>query len=549
MQVEILMIIFNIVFFIHNLFFMKLLERIFGTKSSNVKIFFFSLTSGTVGTVFLIFFGSMSSLGYLIMLGVYLITVILYTNGHSPLLKVTAVLIFNIHIMVTRAIITSVISMVTGITILELCIYEIPFWSVLILTSMCSTLLTAGMLYIIPEKYLKSMGQKTAQVRLYIIIATLANIYLIANGMVYIVDVQVPNLPLHQIIAAVTWLLVTYSGIFMLVGFDMLRESKNRLETKIEKDRVYKDALINHVQTVIEINCSKNLLLKVVENDTREVLSGLEKSQGKDLKYTEYSVKRIDAIVHPEDKEYVLYYESLNNILNQYESGNTKFDYEYRILQADNSYRWVRDFFSIKRKEEGDIVAIKTTVDDIHEMKIQEAKLRIGIEKDPLLSTLYNRKTTEELIKTHLEDGKDGVVMLIDLDNFKGINDSFGHAYGDQVLKEASGSIERYCRGDDIVGRLGGDEFIVFLKGKIPNSEIKKKADNICKAIFSEHKTSEGKNVILSCCIGIAIAYKDGDSYKELYENSDKAMYVCKDSGKNNYAFYENVENKLSKQL
>ncbi len=539
MRVEVLMIIFNIVFFAHNLFFLELLERIFNTKNPKKKKVLFGLVSGIVGTVFLIFFGSMSSLGYGIMLAVYIVMIIFYSNGQPLIIKIAAALTFNIHIMVTRAIITSVISLMTGMTILDLCENQAIFWYVLILTAILSTFLTAGLIYMIPKKYLTSMGQKTEQMRLYAAIAMLANIYLITNGMVYVEEVYVPNLPIHQIVVALTWLLVAYSGIFMLVGFDMMRESKNRLESKIESDKVYKDVLINHVQTVIEINCSKNLLIKVVENDAVQSLVELEKSRGKELSYTEYSRERTNAIVHPEDQEKVFYNESLNNILNQYENGNARFDYEYRIKSEDNSYRWVRDFIGIKKKNDEDIVAIKTTVDDIHEMKVREAALRLDTEKDPLLSNIYNRKTTEELIRLHLENGDNGVMMLIDLDNFKGINDNFGHAYGDQVLRDAAESLEKYCRSNDIIGRLGGDEFIVFLKGSIPQKEVEKKAINICESIYSEHMTKEGKKIILSCCIGIAAADKDGCTYKALYENSDKAMYECKDSGKNKYVFYE----------
>lgn len=125
--------------------------------------------------------------------------------------------------------------------------------------------------------------------------------------------------------------------------------------------------------------------------------------------------------------------------------------------------------------------------------------------------------------------------MLIDVDNFKTVNDTFGHECGDQVLVDIYASIKGSIRNADLVCRLGGDEFIVYL-ADLPSREVAcRKAEQICNAAQKDFE----QNVQISMSIGVAICPEDGNTFTELYRKADKALYTIKRDSKNNFAVYE----------
>ncbi len=157
------------------------------------------------------------------------------------------------------------------------------------------------------------------------------------------------------------------------------------------------------------------------------------------------------------------------------------------------------------------------------------------------LTGVYNKMTTqaliEETLKASIATDTIGSLFIIDLDNFKKINDTFGHSYGDKVLSEVASKILHSFRQDDIVGRLGGDEFFVYMKGYNNDNGIHSKADEICKFLANTY-TYNGLSVSISASIGIAHFPEHGKDFAQLYENADIALYTVKFSGKNNYKIF-----------
>ncbi len=169
---------------------------------------------------------------------------------------------------------------------------------------------------------------------------------------------------------------------------------------------------------------------------------------------------------------------------------------------------------------------------------------RSRAERDPLTG-IYNRSTFENLVSQHLKelsttaDGH-GAMFMIDLDDFKRINDSFGHRMGDAVLSTVASRLNALFRHDDLVGRLGGDEFAVFLPGFPSEDYVHKRGVEICKALQINHpvKASSKGQCQTSCSVGIALYPEHGVTFDTLYQNADTAQYNAKRSGKNNYAVY-----------
>lgn len=132
-------------------------------------------------------------------------------------------------------------------------------------------------------------------------------------------------------------------------------------------------------------------------------------------------------------------------------------------------------------------------------------------------------------------------VLYLDYDNFKNINDTYGHGIGDQVLQRMSELLKGCLREEDTVARLGGDEFILVFPGIHDKEDVKKLAEKINK-LGSQPMHLEGQNVQGSISIGVAIYPEDGMTGKQLLSNADDALYTAKREGKNRYHFASPLE-------
>ncbi|HEY8804570.1 MAG TPA: GGDEF domain-containing protein [Clostridium sp.] len=128
-------------------------------------------------------------------------------------------------------------------------------------------------------------------------------------------------------------------------------------------------------------------------------------------------------------------------------------------------------------------------------------------------------------------------MAFIDLDNFKTINDTFGHKSGDIILQEASKRLSVCLRADDIVCRFGGDKFIIVLK-KIDREECVSISERIILEFRNEFVINDGNTVFTSPSIGICLYPQDGKNVEDLLMHADAAMYFAKNNGKNNYHFF-----------
>ncbi|MGN0638410.1 MAG: diguanylate cyclase [Huintestinicola sp.] len=156
---------------------------------------------------------------------------------------------------------------------------------------------------------------------------------------------------------------------------------------------------------------------------------------------------------------------------------------------------------------------------------------------------LYNKTTTEALITERLSKGGTHAMILIDVDNFKNVNDILGHSWGDSVIKDIATKIEALLNGGDIAGRIGGDEFMAFLSGDDAAERINGLCTALCESIrYTYSDESLGKSVSVSSSIGVALAPEYGKDFKELYTSADIAMYFSKNGGKDRFTVYSGEE-------
>ena len=180
----------------------------------------------------------------------------------------------------------------------------------------------------------------------------------------------------------------------------------------------------------------------------------------------------------------------------------------------------------------------------IERVLLQEERnrdIRRAALEDSLTGT-WNRNYLQTYIDNLPEDVT-GSFMVMDLDNFKGINDKYGHVVGDEALVAFAETLQRFVHKDDIVARLGGDEFGVFLMNCHGRELLEERVGNLIKEVEKELGIVKNDDSASSVSIGISAFPFDGKNFIELYNNADKALYFVKNNGKSGFHFYSPSEN------
>ncbi len=157
-----------------------------------------------------------------------------------------------------------------------------------------------------------------------------------------------------------------------------------------------------------------------------------------------------------------------------------------------------------------------------------------------LLTGLNNKLATERKIKEYMARNPDSqsMMFLLDVDNFKSVNDTMGHAFGDEVLSSLGEGISVIFRASDIIGRVGGDEFMIFLKS-VPTTEAIRKEAKKVEDFFRSFQVGEKEKYDVRASIGVAVFPHEGTDFETLYKAADQGLYKAKRRGKNQLAFYE----------
>jgi len=219
------------------------------------------------------------------------------------------------------------------------------------------------------------------------------------------------------------------------------------------------------------------------------------------------------------------------------EGGQSK-PIDVRIKTIQNTYIWCTINMKVLYDENDQpyraIGLISDT--DMHRKMIEKLESK---SRTDLLTQLYNKMTTESMIEESLKASPAGQhhgFVIVDIDNFKRINDTLGHIYGDAALKRVSADLKRLFRLTDIVGRVGGDEFMILIKD-INSEELNQKLFDICTT-FNNAYTGETHQYKISVSVGAAVYPDDGTTLGELYRKADAALYSAKKSGKDRCCLY-----------
>jgi diguanylate cyclase (GGDEF)-like protein len=342
----------------------------------------------------------------------------------------------------------------------------------------------------------------------------------------------------RQLSAAFNWLMERVEK-----QTDELTES-HRLESQLyENEKIYRSALELTCERVFEADLTHNRLLYGYETYQKLFsFSHIEMFEDLICKLAEQSV-------YPQDKERFLKAFNRNNLLKTFHAcGKPEVTLEFRQKLPCGDIEWVSaSVIRCCTTESG--LKVIGYVKNIDTRKRKELEILKQSQKDGLTG-IYNKRCTQSQIESFLcNSGNSGchAAIMLDIDNFKRINDTFGHIQGDTVLSIFAQKLSSLFRSSDIVGRIGGDEFFVLMKSCTSAEVLKEKLNELKKA-FEEIRLEDSDDRVTGS-IGVALYPKDGTKYQELYKKSDIALYYSKSHGKNQYHIYTDQMNHVSKNV
>lgn len=303
----------------------------------------------------------------------------------------------------------------------------------------------------------------------------------------------------------------------------------------------------------------KNAVFSVCVNMTRKVLVEGKETFSRFLeddgmiKLDRIKKEFIMSCVEPKYLEMVLASFTMDSLISQMDN-DPEFDLVFRMSPfimskvinlpeefgkdaKSHEYRWFSLRGVIVHDPSGDLL-LYIDVFDVNQKMIKEEKMRKHGMTDALTG-LNNRSTFIDEVSEYLADkDNSGALFIVDLDHFKDVNDNLGHPKGDELLKQTASTLTRSFRRDDIICRLGGDEFCIFMKSSQKIKNIQEKADLLNDRGRILLKTQDGREIKVSMSIGIALFPADATDYMGLYNAADKALYVAKESGRDCSCMY-----------
>ncbi len=537
---NLLPIIFVVLFFVQNLSFFILCEKIVSPKGGLPYYFLVSIINALGFS--LLFYHIPEHLIYIYigMCFVYILEgLILFSS--TPLATVAVTLTLPFHLIALRYIGIATFALISDSSLDATSTSVQSAWHSLNIASALSTVFILVLLAFIPTNYFTIIIKSLSKITVFLVLEAIVLANLIFN--VIFLSYNVPSVAhsLQQLTFAISGMIILYTGLFVLIGFEMMESHKKNLQTRLLRESTFKDSQLVRYKVALEVDCNTDTIITLARYG--EPVSESKKETG----YSQYIRSLIAKNVYDADLEMALEKTSLKHIFQKLDMGITDYSFDYRATDGGREITWYRVSVQITADKVNNLVHAFLSSEDVHEEKLVEFQLKNQAERDPLVGS-YNRMAAINLIDSYLNSHYSGSLFMIDLDNFKNINDTFGHAYGDDVLIQTYKHLAHIFRDDDIIGRLGGDEFIVFIKAAINKDLLESKANSICSALNQTY-TENGVSITVSSSVGISFAPTHGDNFNSLFESADIAMYSAKESGKNSYKFFSEALPRLHKNI
>lgn len=248
--------------------------------------------------------------------------------------------------------------------------------------------------------------------------------------------------------------------------------------------------------------------------------------------------------LHPEDMAH------FGTFIEEIRRGRRYGEMEFRVSDSNGRYQWCKLRATTQFDDQSRPCKAIGIVIDINDEKMAAQELKARAERDTL-TRLYNKESARQRIEhilSHREAEEGAALFVIDIDNFKMVNDQYGHMFGDAVLTKIAAQLSRLFRSGDIVARIGGDEFMALLQGVENDDRVKAVAGRLIQC-FEQVLDELPQDCHITCSIGIAVCPRDGEDFQTLFRRADVALYQAKACGKKQYQIYDqSMENNAFSQ-
>ena len=314
-----------------------------------------------------------------------------------------------------------------------------------------------------------------------------------------------------------------------------LSETQQQLEQKhnqLERETRYLQTLLNGIDAVVVEAKIPGYQFSYVSQEAENLL-GFSMDEWLE---TDFWARQI----YPEDRAW------MEKTLEENSKERGSFTVDFRMIHKLGHVLWVRAINNVEINNKGDAI-IRGLILDIMEQKTAEDRIVYLAEHDSLTGLINRRRFQEELersIAFTQRYKQQGALLFIDLDQFKYINDTYGHQYGDEYLLDVSRRLAKVLRKTDILGRLGGDEFGVIIPS-VAEEETITVANALLGTLSQEMIECDNKLIHISASIGIAFFPTQGYVASDLLAKADAAMYTAKNKGRSQYHIFSEDDDEL----
>jgi len=328
-----------------------------------------------------------------------------------------------------------------------------------------------------------------------------------------------------------------YLKISVFPSCKLKRKAYILAELMDEKERLYpilEACIRNTVEHIYCIDLKTGYFFQFINDEEEYDIPAKEGNN-----YIEEMIRYVDRFVPEDEREFVKKQMSPKFVLGKLEHSH-EFAFSHKFFDEHGGIRNKLVTYKAVDLLRGHVLLQRTDITDMYDRERLLKKTQLEAMTDSL-TELYNRLGSERLIKKAMSETDEGMaaaLIILDLDNFKRVNDKFAHPVGDRILREAALKLKKCFRDGDIVGRLGGDEYIVFFQNMLHKSDIHKMLKRVVQEINIVCEDEEESMVVTT---SVGATFCEGQSYEELYKEADTALYYAKRK-KNKYALFDNIK-------
>lgn len=316
--------------------------------------------------------------------------------------------------------------------------------------------------------------------------------------------------------------------------YGVCRDVTDQVELEQEKERGHVSALL--FEAVIEGDLAQDRIIR-----GEGVLLGAPIVLPLDLSYHAMVSHMARLCIHPDhEKDFLARFDS-GELVGLYQAGTRQFTYTVPACRpGTRDYHWISLQSRLYESKFSGTPRIATFLKDVDDDMRRQEQLRQSASTD-FLTGLCNRRSFFERVETILHQGEQqGIhaLLFIDLDSFKDINDAYGHPTGDEILRLTAQQLKREFREQDLVARVGGDEFLVLMRSIASEEQAVERVRQVMARLrhfWQEHRLVGG---LVTYSVGVSFCREAGQSFDQIYGEADQAMYKAKRAGRDQIAIF-----------